>query len=128
MRNLVTILALIVLAAACGGGDAEPLSATAASGEELYRERVLGGNAGCITCHSLDADTTLVGPSLAGVATRAADRVPGVTAAEYLRTSILRPAAYVVDGYEPDRMPANWGEVLTEAEVDALVAFLEAQT
>ena len=42
-------------------------------------------------------------PSLAGVGTRAADRVPGMTAEEYLRESILYPSAYVVEVYRGDR-------------------------
>lgn len=123
MRRGIVVLALVL--AACGGGSASGSADEATRpGREIFAERILGANAGCITCHSLDADTTLVGPSIAGVATRAATRVPGQTAEEYLRQSIVDPAAFVVDGFDPDRMPGDWGEVLTAAEIDSLVAYL----
>ena len=110
---------------ACGGGDSSgPTDAVSRSGKELFGERILGSNAGCITCHSLDPDTTLIGPSIAGVATRAATRVPGVSAEDYLRKSIVNPEAFVVDGFDDGRMPADWAEVLTGVEIDALVAYL----
>ena len=120
-------LLLTVTVAACGGGNepaASPADAPAISGEELFGERILGDNAGCITCHSLDPDTRLVGPSIAGIATRAAGRQPGVSAEDYLRKSIVAPSAYVVDGFDDGRMPADWDEALTAAEIDALVAYL----
>ena len=120
------VLALLLVLTACGGDDGGtgPVDAPARSGEELFTERILGPNAGCITCHSFDADTKLVGPSIAGIAGRAGTRQPGVSAEDYLRKSITNPAAFVVDGFDGDRMPADWSEVLTAAEIDALVAYL----
>ena len=56
---------------------------------------------------------------------RAATRVPGQSAGEYLRTSIVMPDSHVVEGFAPGRMPSNWAEVLTEAEIDALIDYLE---
>jgi hypothetical protein len=67
----------------------------------------------------------VVGPSLAGVGERAATRVPGQSARDYLRTSIVMPDSYVVEGFDPGRMPSNWGDVLSDAEIDALVDYLE---
>ena len=66
----------------------------------------------------------MVGPSFAGVATRAETRVPGMTAEEYLRQSILDPNAYIVEGFEPDMAPPNFAEILTDEQVDDLVAFM----
>src|SRR5690242_16785315 len=50
--------------------------------------------AGCVACHSLEAGVRIVGPSLAGVATRAASRKPGYSAQLYLYESITHPSAY----------------------------------
>lgn len=80
--------------------------------------------ANCATCHSLEPDVVIVGPSLDGVATRAASRVPGMSVEEYLRTSILDPGAFVVPGF-PDAMARNLGEVLDDRQINDILAFLE---
>jgi nitric oxide reductase subunit C len=80
--------------------------------------------ANCATCHSLEPDVVIVGPSLAGVATRAASRVSGMSAAAYLRDSILDPSAFVVPGF-PDAMARNLGEVLDDQQINNILAFLE---
>ncbi len=92
-------------------------------GKSLFFETTLGHNSGCRVCHSLVPGKVVVGPSLDGVATRAADRVPGMSAKEYLRQSIVDPSAYVVEGF-PDAMLKNFDELLTDQEIDDLVAFL----
>ncbi|HET7087792.1 MAG TPA: hypothetical protein VFL17_04000 [Anaerolineae bacterium] len=66
---------------------------------------------------------SVVGPSLAGVAARAAGRSPGLGARRYLELSILKPDAYVVQGFS-DVMPRGFGDKLTGEELDALLAFL----
>jgi hypothetical protein len=65
-----------------------------------------------------------VGPSFAGIGNRAENRVPGLSAEEYLRQSILEPDAYIVEGYPSGLMVPNLGETLTDAQIDDLVAFL----
>ena len=65
----------------------------------------------------------MIGPSLAGVATRAETRVNGDDARAYIETSILNPSAYVVDGFK-DVMPKNFGKDLTSDDFNAIVAFL----
>ncbi len=138
---LTLVLALGLMLSACGGGDkkeeAVPAEAPAAQeeaapaavgdpakGEKLFNQSTLNGAPGCVTCHSLDPDVTIVGPSLAGVATRAAEREPGKSAEEYLRESIVDPNAYVVEGFPEGVMPQNFGDVLSEEEINDLVAFL----
>ncbi|MBL8119156.1 MAG: cytochrome c [Anaerolineae bacterium] len=81
----------------------------------------------CSTCHSLEADVTIVGPSLAGVATRAGERIPGESAEEYLRISIIKPGVYIVPGFE-DVMQKNFGDVLTSEQINDLIAFLMTLT
>ena len=123
MMRKVAILALM-LATACGGGEGS--ASGELDGEELFGSSVLANQAGCITCHSLAPDRVLVGPSMAGIGTRAASRVEGQTAREYLRESIVDPDAYVVEGFQPGRMPSNWDDELSNDEIDAIVTYLES--
>ncbi len=94
------------------------------AGEALYYENSLGQNAACRICHSLQPDVVLVGPSFAGVATRAATRIPGMTAEEYLYQSITDPDAYVVEGFPSGQAMPNLDEILTQEQIEDLIAFL----
>jgi nitric oxide reductase subunit C len=77
----------------------------------------------CSTCHALQTDVIVVGPSLAGIASRAGTRVPGESAEAYIRNSILHPSDFVVPGF-PDAMAKNFGSVLTVDQINDLLAFL----
>jgi nitric oxide reductase subunit C len=79
--------------------------------------------AACATCHSLEPEVVIVGPSLAGVATRAATRIPGQSAEAYLRNSILHPGDFVVPGFQ-NVMAQNLGEILTFEQINEIIAFL----
>jgi ferredoxin len=94
------------------------------AGRSLFNTTTPGTSAGCRICHSLDPGRDLVGPSLAGVGTRAATTVAGLNAEDYLRQSIVDPDAYVVPGYPSGQMLANLSDVLSPADLDSLVAFL----
>jgi cytochrome c oxidase subunit 2 len=93
-------------------------------GREIYET---GGGVisihGCKGCHSLKG-YVYNGPSLQGISELAGDRVSGLSAAEYLRQSIVDPGAYVVEDFE-DKMPEFLE--LSEEDIDALVAFLLTQ-
>lgn len=65
----------------------------------------------------------IVGPSLAGVAVTAEERVGEMNARTYLETSILDPGDYVVEGFR-DVMPEGLGKTLTPDELRALVDYL----
>ncbi len=93
-----------------------------AMGKELFNQNPLGSNAGCVTCHSVEEGVQLVGPSLAGIATRGAERVSGMSAEDYIRQSITDPTAYTVEGFPEGLMPAY--SDLTPEQIDALVAYL----
>ena len=82
---------------------------------------------GCGACHTLgDAGAGgQLGPPLDGAGGRAGSQIPGMTAEEYVRQSILDPVSFIVDGYL-DVMPANGGQV-TDAELSALVEYLLQQ-
>lgn len=112
-----------------GGGLVEVVEAVESHGnapdDPAARGRVLFSRtpANCATCHSLEPDVVIVGPSLAGVATRAASRVEGMSAEAYLRNSILNPGDFIVPGF-PNVMAQNLRDVLASNEIDDLVAFL----
>jgi mono/diheme cytochrome c family protein len=79
----------------------------------------------CVACHTITGlSSGTVGPVLDGLATRAASRVSGLTAEEYIRQSILTPSAYVVDGFADGLMPQNFGTVFTTDQLNDLIAFL----
>lgn len=119
---MFTVVLLSLVLAACGGGSGGGSGAEA--GKALFDQSVIGTNAGCITCHSLEKDVTIVGPSLAGIATKAGSIVPGKSAEEYLRESIIDPNAYIHEGFTANVMPQNWSEVLTEEQINQLVDYL----
>ena len=92
------------------------LDATQQQGQDVFKLR-------CAQCHALTPDTVVIGPSLAGIATRAANRMEGYSAEEYLEISILAPKDYLVEGFM-DTMPTNFGKDLTSDELSAVVAYL----
>ncbi len=129
------LLAVLLVLAACGDGDANTTAPAATAGDpERGRQiwddggGVIGG--GCQECHSLDGSEKPVGsfiaPTWQGISGRAGDRVPGLSAEEYLRESIVDPAAYIVEGYA-DTMPKGFKILLSEEDIDSLVAFLLTQ-
>jgi cytochrome c oxidase subunit 2 len=65
------------------------------------------------------------GPSWQGISGRAGDRVPGLSAEEYLRESIVDPKAYIVEGYVG--LMQSYKFLLSEEDVDGLVAFILTQ-
>jgi mono/diheme cytochrome c family protein len=127
---LLTAVALIVVLAACGGNggtnDTGSTGGDAARGEQLFKQTIIGSASapGCITCHSLEAGVVLVGPAQNNVGAEAGMRVPGQSAEDYLRESIVDPDAYVVDGFAPGLMYQFYGRDLTEQQIDDLVAYM----
>ncbi len=82
---------------------------------------------GCIACHNMppnDAPSSPMGPDMAGVATRAATRKPGMSADAYLRESVASPQAYVVPGYDPV-MPNLRGK-MSDQDFEDIIAYLKS--
>ncbi|GAB4579745.1 MAG: hypothetical protein Fur0022_24840 [Anaerolineales bacterium] len=121
---IVLLTVFVLVLAACGGGGETSAVGDAKAGEALFNQLTIDVQPGCVTCHSLTPDTVIVGPSLAGVGTRAATRVSGLSAEDYIRQSILEPDAYVVEGFQPGVMVQVWEETLTPEQVDNLTAYL----
>ena len=133
MLLTMLMLALVLLLAACGGGGdsaesgaGDDSSAGAANGEVLYNQVVIGSNnaAGCVTCHSLEPDVVLVGPSHAGLANRAGTYKEGMSAEDYLRESIVDPDAHIVEGFTPGVMYQHFATDLKAVEVNDLIAYM----
>ncbi|HEC23476.1 MAG TPA: c-type cytochrome [Chloroflexi bacterium] len=80
----------------------------------------------CALCHTLDG-TTLVGPTLQGIRETASKRVRRQSARDYIRTSIISPNSYKPPGFENGSMYPDYGRVLTDEQIDALIAFLMTQ-
>jgi cytochrome c oxidase subunit 2 len=77
-------------------------------------------NAGCSGCHTLAAagSTAQVGPDL--------DKVLVGRDAEFVRQSIVDPDAVVAEGYQPGVMPKDFGDRLSQEQLDGLVEYLLA--
>jgi cytochrome c551/c552 len=96
----------------------------------LFSQETIRDTPGCITCHSVEPNVVVVGPSLAGIAATAERIVnsPGYTGTaktgeEFLRESILNPNANVETGFSHGVMP-DWLTVLSEQQIDDLIAYL----
>jgi len=72
---------------------------------------------GCVACHAAEAGAAGVGPAVPTMADLERD---------YIRRSILEPAADTAAGFEAfaGTMPATFGEQLTAAQLEALVDYL----
>ena len=117
-KSSIVIFAIFIMTA-CSNASGElvpTLDATQLQGQSVYNLR-------CALCHALAKDTVVIGPSLAGIATRAQSRVPGYNAEAYLERSILIPDDYLVEGFA-NTMPTNFGKELTSEELTAVVAYL----
>ena len=132
----IAALSLMVTLAACGGEPTvDPLEiGDPERGREIWDTGggVIGreGQVGCRVCHSLDGSVSPSSqeraPSWQGISERAGDRVPGLSAEEYLRQSIVDPSAYVVEGFD-DTMLKSFRFLLSEEDIDDLVAFMLTQ-
>ena len=89
-----------------------------ARGQRVFLDTGCGG---CHTIEGLSAGT--VGPIQTTIGTVAETRIPGMSAEDYIRESILDPSAYVVEGYPDNVMPKNYVELLEPDQLSDLVAF-----
>ena len=101
--------------AAAGGGSG---AAAAADGKTIFTDGN-GTATACAGCHKLaDAGSGEgVGPDL--------DKALAGKNAGYIRESIVDPNKVVAEGFAGDIMPQNYGEVLSDQELNALVTYLD---
>ena len=110
----------------------------AAADDAVSRGRRAFDAAGCGACHSVEPGVALVGPSLAGIARLAVERVQTAEyrgeagdAESYLRESIVEPNAYIAPPAEKHAtpqglsfMPAIYTTTLEAQAIDDLVVYL----
>lgn len=94
-----------------------------ARGEMLFNGQV-NGQYPCYACHGLYEGQISTCPNIVGVAARAAERIPGYSAEQYLRESIVSPDAYVVADFPSGIMPQDFAEKMTAQDLADLIAFL----
>ncbi len=138
-RMMCAVLCVVVLLlAACGGqpGQSAPAASAAgdaAAGQKLFEQATIGKSSGpgCVTCHSVEPGKTLVGPTLAGIATDAAGAFTeegyggtAKNAADWLKEQIVNPEVDMVEGFPAGVMPNNFQTELSPKELNDLVAYL----
>jgi mono/diheme cytochrome c family protein len=91
-------------------------------------EKIFNGSGGCTTCHGLGTRAPNLLTDHAGqgpIGARCGSRKPGMDCKAYLYESLVKPAAYVVAGFEPI-MP-DMSKQLSPDQLWAVVAFLQSQ-
>jgi len=105
-----------------------PTPGAEAAADPVARGQQIFTNTGCAGCHAIEGISQgVVGPNLTQIGEVAATRQDGVSAGDYVRESILNPNTHVVEGYQPNIMPQNYGQQLDNRALDDLIAFLLAQ-
>jgi mono/diheme cytochrome c family protein len=136
--RILAVLAACALAAtlaACGGGGGETTAGTTAETTTTATSTEVTGDVeagrevfvstGCGSCHTLQAagTTGTTGPNL-DTELEVGAEAAGVPLAEYVRTSIIDPDAWVMPQWSGGVMPANFDDQLSDEELDDLVAFI----
>lgn len=140
---LAVLTATLALGAvACGGEqeaaapETEPAATEVSETETATEEELPGDPArgkqtfqaqGCGTCHTFEAaDTTAtIGPDLDERLPASTEKA-GQPLREFIRESIVEPDAVIAEGFSPGVMPQDFGEKLSDEQLDDLVAFIVA--
>ena len=139
---IYVVISFVIVSLACGGStgtsvSVKPTATTNTLSSETTSQNdtiVHTGKAvfekNCTPCHSLDAEQNLVGPTLAGIATRSMETLmdsayqgQADTVEAYLRESLLAPNVYTASGFASNVMPA-YQETLSATEIEAVTAYL----
>lgn len=115
-----------LLLAACGGSSAS--AGDPEAGRKLYMGETQLASADvptCIGCHAINpGEPASIGTNLSNIGNRAATTVPGQSAEEYLRTSILDPDVYLAGGFQEGIHYRGYKQALTEQQVEDLIAYM----
>jgi len=116
---IVTATKAVSAAGGVSAGSTFATTGNPANGQALFT-----GVAGCVACHDTAQGITIVGPSLKGVGDRAAKRIPGMSATDYIHNHIINPDIFTVPGFSPGIMPKTFKQMLTPSQIDDIVAYL----
>lgn len=116
----VTVTAQDIRSGGGEGGSSGSAASSGGDGGAADPVAVMQQNA-CFGCHKLGDQGIELGPPFDGIGSR--------RDADYIRRSIVDPMAEASEGYESlmGTMPPNFGDVLTDEELQALVDFLASQ-
>ena len=117
---LIAGMVMIVLAGCAGN----PASARTPELSELEQKGKSVFKSYCSACHATSPDEIIVGPSMAGIASRAEERMPGTGGREYIELSIREPGKFTVEGFPENIMPADLADQISAEEMEALIAYL----
>ena|SRR5688572_14144716 len=88
---------------------------------------IMDGKGLCFTCHTIGRSGALRFPDLAGIAGRAAERVPGLSEVDYFAQSMYEPDVFIVPGFNPGMPPINRPPIgLTDQEILCVIAYLQS--
>ncbi len=96
----------------------------AARGDTIFHTNYVEVGFACSQCHYVDKADRLIGPSLLGIGERAATRVEGQRAEDYIRNSIIHPNDHIVEDYPAGVMPQGYGDLFSDEELDDLITYL----
>ena len=121
------LFASLLLLAGCGSVAGGPVG-DAANGQKLFSGEIpfAGGSAPtCSMCHTVTTGESLVlGPNLSNIGNRAATTIKGMSAVEYLRSSIVDPDAYLAGGFQEGIHYRGYRQALTPQQLNDLIAYL----
>jgi mono/diheme cytochrome c family protein len=118
MRRLVLLPVALVLIGAV-------VAPVLAAGSPTAGKKVYLAN-GCGGCHTFKAAGSkgTVGPVLTKASLTAHAKATKQPLTTYIRTSIVKPNAYIVKGATKGIMPGTYGKTIKTKQLDDLVAFL----
>ncbi len=99
----------------------------ASSANPAARGEQLATQFGCTNCHSTDGSTG-IGPTwlhLPGSSVKLSDGTSVTADDTYIKSSIIDPNSQIVAGFQPNVMPANFGQSMSQADIDALIAYIK---
>ncbi len=95
--------------------------AAALEGSVASTGAALADEQNCGACHVLGDGR--VAPLFTGIADRAAEQRPPLSAEQYLYEAIMYPGVYVLEPY-PNSMPDYYDERLSQQEIGHIIAYL----
>jgi cytochrome c553 len=126
---LACCVSAVLLLTACAGG--EPARAPDPErGRVLFNAPVTGDRGEvqpCVRCHAVEKDkksVTGLGTNFYDLGARAGQTVPGQSAEDYLRVSIVDPDAHLAGGFQDGLMYRGYAKALSAQEIDDLVAYM----